>query len=127
MSTNARKVSRRQVLAGALSAVTLTALEACQRRVALESTPGVTPTVRPGVTPGVKPSATATVAQSPTPTAANSPTPKPTKTPWPTATPAHYTRPSKLGLVIQRFSSAQIMDVIEAGQPKVVKIIDDLG
>ena len=53
--------------------------------------------------------------------------PEPPRTPWPTATPAYYTRPSKLGLVVQRFSSPQIMDVIRVGRPKVIKIIDDLG
>ena len=122
MPTPPRKISRRQILAGTLSAILLTALEACQW-LAQEATPGVTPSAGPGAT--VVPSAT--VTKPATPTAIGSPTPKPTKTPWPTATPAHYTRPSKLGLVIQRFSSAQIMDVIEAGQPRVVKIIDDLG
>ena len=61
------------------------------------------------------------------PSAVSSPTPQATKTPWPTATPVHYTQPSKLGLVVQRFSPSKIVDVIEAGQPKVVKIIDDLG
>jgi hypothetical protein len=124
---NPRKISRRTFLAGALSTVALATLEACQQTVAT-SVPatGVTPSVSPGAT--VKRTAT-TVPTSPTlaPTAVSSPTPKVTKTPWPTATPAHYTQPSKLGLVVQRFSSPQIMDVIEAGQPKVVKIIDDLG
>lgn len=43
----------------------------------------------------------------------------------PAPTPAHYTRPSKLGLTVIRFSP-QVMDVIAAGQPAVVKIVDDL-
>ena len=123
------KISRRAFLAGALSTVAIAALEACQRSSptdvpVADATATMTPTP-----PTVTARATATALKPPTPTAANTltPTPQATKTPWPTATPAHYTQPSKLGLVVQRFSSPQIMDVIEAGKPKVVKIIDDLG
>ena len=121
------KISRRAFLAGALSTVAIAALEACQRSSPTDApVADATATVAPTATS--RPTATA-LKPSPTPTAANTltPTPKAIKTPWPTATPAHYTQPSKLGLVVQRFSSPQIMDVIEAGKPKVVKIIDDLG
>ena len=124
---NPPKISRRAFLAGALSTVAFVTLEACRQTT-------VTGTPAPGVTSAVLPSATAqTMATatpvSPTaaPAAASSATPVATRTPWPTATPAHYAHPSKLGLVVQRFSSPQIMEVIEAGQPGVVKIIDDLG
>jgi hypothetical protein len=96
-------------------------LEACQPAAVSDTTlPGATAT---DTTTILKASPLATPAATRTVT----PTPQATRTPWPTATPAHYTRPSKLGLVVQRFSSSQIMDVIESGQPKVVKIIDDLG
>lgn len=108
-----RKISRRAFLTGAVSGAALVALEACQRRAA------------PAVSPTAAHQATATVLP-PAPTASQS-TPQATRTPWPTATPASYSRPSKLGLVVRSFSSPQIVQVIEAGQPKVVKIIDDLG
>jgi len=120
------RISRRAFLAGALSTAVLAALEACQSGPTDVPVADATATVTPTVTSR----ATATTLKlSSTPTAANTltPTTQATKTPWPTATPAHYTQPSKLGLVVQRFSSPQIMDVIEAGKPKVVKIIDDLG
>lgn len=124
---NPQKISRRVFLAGALSTVALAALEACQQTTAT-SVPatGVTPSASSGATVA---NTAITMPVSPTrvPSTVSSPTPQATKTPWPTATPAHYTQPSKLGLVVQRFSSSQIVDVIEAGQPKVVKIIDDLG
>jgi len=108
-----KRISRRAFLAGAISATALAALEACQQRAMLP----VTPTALPQVTGTALP-----------PTPMVSPlTPEVTRTPWPTATPASYTRPSKLGLVVQRFSSPQIMDVIRVGRPKVIKIIDDLG
>src|SRR5512136_2696870 len=111
---NTRKqISRRTFLAGAISATALAALEACQGHAMLPTTPAALP------------QATGT-ALPPTPMVSPL-TPEITRTPWPTATPASYTQPSKLGLVVQRFSSPQIMDVIQAGRPKVIKIIDDLG
>ncbi len=120
-------ISRRAFLAGALSTVVLATLEACRQNSptdvpVADATATVTPTgdSRPTAT-ALKPSLTLTAANTLTPA------PQATKTPWPTATPAHYTQPSKLGLAVQRFSSPQIMDVIQAGKPKVVKIIDDLG
>lgn len=124
---NPQEISRRAFLASALSTVALAALEACQQPIATSS-PATGGTLSVSPTATVKSTATAAPA-SPiqTPTVVSSPTPKVTKTPWPTATPAHYTQPSKLGLVVQRFSSSQIMDAIETGQPRVVKIIDDLG
>jgi hypothetical protein len=108
-----KRISRRAFLAGAISAAALAALEACQQRA------------MPPATPTALPQSTATTA--PPATMTSTLTPEPTRTPWPTATPAAYTRPSKLGLVVQRFSSPQIMDVIRLGRPKVIKIIDDLG
>ena len=83
------------------------------------------PAALPQATSTILPQATGT-ALPPTPMVSPL-TPEITRTPWPTATPAAYTRPSKLGLVVQRFSSPQIMDVIRVGRPKVIKIIDDLG
>jgi hypothetical protein len=108
-TVNPQKISRRTLLTGALSTVALAALEACQPPIAT-SVPAT------GETPA---------SPTQTPTAIN--TPSATKTPWPTATVASYTRPSKLGLVVPRFSSPQIMEVIQVGRPKVIKVIDDLG
>jgi hypothetical protein len=119
---NPQKISRRTFLASALSTVALAALEACQHPIA-------TNIPATGGTPSASSSATVRTPASPTqaPTAVSPSTPNATKTPWPTATPASFTRPSKLGLVVQHFSSPQITDVIRAGRPKVVKVIDDLG
>lgn len=130
-----RRVSRRAFLKGALATGGLAALGAACSWLAPE---GVTPTPSPSATapatrlpllstPSASPSLAPTTPLTAPVSPVNSPQPQPTRTPWPAPTPAHYVRPSKLGLAVVRFSSPQIMDVIEAGQPAVVKIWGDLG
>lgn len=66
---------------------------------------------------------------NPTPSATLPPTtsqPEPTRVPRRTF--SAFERPSKLGIAVQRFRHAQIMDrIIADGKPRVVKIFDDLG
>ncbi len=106
-------LSRRAFVKGALASGLLAA---CSRL----ATEAPTPTPSPPFTRVPLP-------VSPLATPSDSPQPQLTSTPWPSPTPAHYTRPSKLGLAVVSFSSPRIIEIIEAGQPAVVKIWGDLG